>query len=286
MSLAYQLVRKGYDVWLGNNRGNKHSLSHKTLIHKDKKFWDFSFHEMGLHDLKSTISFIIEKTKHDKITYIGHSQGCSQFFALCSLQPEFCRGYVKAIVALAPATFLDNGSSNILTAMAHSRLDIILSKLGFNVILESQEGVNKFDKLVCELIPSLCNLFDQLIADMNVKDNNQDRLGVFYAHFPSGVGIKTISQFGKIIRQKRFMRLDNDEDYPVDKINVPMYLFIGKNDRLADVTDSRRFKALLNPEFVKLYEEYDDMGHLTFLMTNGKNSFTQDVLNTVDEINK
>ena len=45
---AFQLVRAGYDVWLGNSRGNKYSLGHTSLDHKkDKEFWEFSLDQMG-----------------------------------------------------------------------------------------------------------------------------------------------------------------------------------------------------------------------------------------------
>ena len=36
---AFQYVRAGYDVWLGNNRGTKYSLGHKTLSTKDHAYW-------------------------------------------------------------------------------------------------------------------------------------------------------------------------------------------------------------------------------------------------------
>ena len=48
---AYSLVDLDHDVWLGNNRGNKYSLEHKTLTPNDKSFWDFSFEEMGDYDM-------------------------------------------------------------------------------------------------------------------------------------------------------------------------------------------------------------------------------------------
>lgn len=47
---AFQLVREGYDVWLGNQRGTKHSMAHTTLSTKSKKFWEFSWTEMGDFD--------------------------------------------------------------------------------------------------------------------------------------------------------------------------------------------------------------------------------------------
>tara|TARA_B110000285_G_C15047665_1_gene575215 strand:- start:775 stop:963 length:189 start_codon:yes stop_codon:yes gene_type:complete len=51
-SLAYVLANAGYDVWLGNNRGNKYSRANTKLDpSKDKAtFFDFSFFELGKYD--------------------------------------------------------------------------------------------------------------------------------------------------------------------------------------------------------------------------------------------
>jgi len=45
---GFILANRGYDVWLGNNRGNKHSRKHvKYNPDKDKAFWEFTFQHMG-----------------------------------------------------------------------------------------------------------------------------------------------------------------------------------------------------------------------------------------------
>lgn len=48
---AFVLARSGYDVWMGNNRGSRFSQEHVSLNpRKDRKFWYFSWEEMGTHD--------------------------------------------------------------------------------------------------------------------------------------------------------------------------------------------------------------------------------------------
>jgi lysosomal acid lipase/cholesteryl ester hydrolase len=70
------LVRAGYDVWLGNQRGCKFSRKHDIYDYKtDKEFWDFSFFEIGEYDAPAFVDYVIEHTGVDKISWMGHSQG-------------------------------------------------------------------------------------------------------------------------------------------------------------------------------------------------------------------
>jgi lysosomal acid lipase/cholesteryl ester hydrolase len=46
---AFTAARAGYDVWLGNSRGNTYSCAHEEYDpwKNEKKFWDFDWQEMG-----------------------------------------------------------------------------------------------------------------------------------------------------------------------------------------------------------------------------------------------
>ena len=57
-SVAYRFLNMGYDVWLGNTRGNKYSSRHLFKQPTIKDFWDFSFQEMGMYDIPAMVKFV------------------------------------------------------------------------------------------------------------------------------------------------------------------------------------------------------------------------------------
>jgi hypothetical protein len=42
-SLGFLLAGEGFDVWLGNSRGNRYSLSHESIPPSNLEFWDWSW---------------------------------------------------------------------------------------------------------------------------------------------------------------------------------------------------------------------------------------------------
>lgn len=56
------LVDAGYDVWLGNNRGNRFAQTHITMNKSQQEFWEFNYIDMGVHDTPVFIDFVLEKT--------------------------------------------------------------------------------------------------------------------------------------------------------------------------------------------------------------------------------
>ncbi|XP_061713891.1 lysosomal acid lipase/cholesteryl ester hydrolase-like [Cydia pomonella] len=74
-ALGYILADNGYDVWMGNARGNKHAMSHKELDAKNSDFWEFTWEEIGLYDLPAMIDHVLNMTGKERLYYVGHSQG-------------------------------------------------------------------------------------------------------------------------------------------------------------------------------------------------------------------
>jgi len=65
-SLAYILADQGYDVWLGNSRGNTYSRKHSTLNPEEEEYWSFSWDELGKYDIPAIVDYILEKNGEKK----------------------------------------------------------------------------------------------------------------------------------------------------------------------------------------------------------------------------
>lgn len=110
--LAYLLADRNYDIWLGNSRGNTYSCNHTKYnpygsSEDRKKFWSFSWHELGIYDLPATIDYILQQTTESKLQYIGHSQGSTAFFVMMSQKPKYNDKIIK-LHAMAPAAFMSH----------------------------------------------------------------------------------------------------------------------------------------------------------------------------------
>lgn len=100
-SLGFYLADNGYDVWIGNVRGTRYSKKHTSLDYESSDYWNFTWHEMAVKDIPLNIDYILNITGNKKLSYIGHSQGTTIFFALMADLPEY-NDKVNVMHALAP----------------------------------------------------------------------------------------------------------------------------------------------------------------------------------------
>jgi lysosomal acid lipase/cholesteryl ester hydrolase len=289
------LVKLGYDVWLGNSRGNKHSRHHKRYSSEDKEFWNFSFHEMGLYDIPAIINHIKEINKYnDKIIYIGHSQGTAQLFSALTLNLDYFHKNIKLFVALGPVASVHNMTSKILLAMEKFRIDHLFDKLSFDEVLTTDEKIKKASSWIFPKLPIIPSLILNMISDDNCKEsNNLEMMPVYLSHNPGGSSLKAINHFVQCLRYKKFIKYDygtnlNKEIYGVEEppeyelnmINdVPIALFSGAGDKLSSPKDVLWLKQQLGNN-VLIHKEYN-LGHSSFLMAKDMSWFN-DVIDIME----
>jgi pimeloyl-ACP methyl ester carboxylesterase len=122
-SPAFIAAREGYDVWLGNWRGNKYSRRHKTLDpdRDEKVFFNYSFIEMSRFDLRAMVDKVLECTKASKLAYIGHSMGTTVMFYAMTTEPDYIKKKISLFVALGPVAKLKNCNSNFIRKLSEVR---------------------------------------------------------------------------------------------------------------------------------------------------------------------
>jgi pimeloyl-ACP methyl ester carboxylesterase len=251
-SAGFMFADAGFDVWMGNMRGNTYSKRHQTLDPNHKDFWKFSYDEMAEYDLPAMIDFVLQLTKKSQLHYVGHSQGTMTMFAKASADPAF-EAKIQTFFALAPVAHLGH-IKGVLKYIARFTNDLgfLANLIGYDEFLPSSELTQFFAKYFCDTtgVDILCDDILFLIAGADSHQLNQTRIPVFVAHTPSGTSSQNMIHFGQNINNDKFQKYDygqskNEERYgqvtppmyDVSTFTTPTYIFRGDLDILADPAD-------------------------------------------------
>lgn len=92
-----------------------------------KDYWDFYQEDMARHDVPTLVDHILEVTGKKTLTYIGHSEGTTQFFLGASLMPDYYTEKINLFMALAPVASTANIPTKYLRESAHFIKEIELA---------------------------------------------------------------------------------------------------------------------------------------------------------------
>ena len=133
LSPAFIAVRAGYDVWLGNSRGNTYSLAFESPA-TEETYWNFDWEEMGLYDIPATFDYITKVNGHYRIGYIGHSMGTTQMFYALAKLPSYFKDRLSVFIALSPITSVTNHKVSLLKFLMIFKDDLFLIFAVFKVV--------------------------------------------------------------------------------------------------------------------------------------------------------
>ncbi|XP_052866732.1 lipase 3-like [Anopheles cruzii] len=282
-ALAYMLVDAGYDVWLGNARGNTNSRRH--IFHdpdaRNTDFWDFSWHEIGYFDLPAMIDYALGHTGQTSLQYAGHSQGTTSFFIMTSLRPEYNQR-IRSMHALAPVAFMSNLRSPFVRAFAPfvDSLDWIMRMLGVNEFLPSSDMMTLGGQLLCRdqaLFQEVCANVLFLIGGFNSPQLNRTMLPTILSHTPAGASVNQLIHYAQGYNSGRFRQYDyglalnlirygsiSPPNYPLNRVTAPVALHYGDNDWLAAVVDVRELHAAISNSIGLFRVSDPNWNHLDF----------------------
>ena len=299
-SLGFILADAGYDVWLGNMRGNYYSRAHvKYNPDHDEEFWDFSWDDMARDDLPSMIYYILHLTQYPQIAYVGHSQGTMIGFAEFGRSDSMVANNVSFYGALAPVAHLGHIESPIRYLSSTSKeLELYWHLLfGRNEFLPSSYIIQWLGTFACgEVILDriLCQNFLFVLCGPEKKNMNDTRIPVYVAHEPDGTSVKNMIHFAQGVQSNIFRAYDygspqknelhynqtTPPEYDIHAMKVPTAIFWSGEDWLADPTDvSYIFDQIQN----LVYEKYiPDYNHLDFVWALSANKLVyKDLLNVM-----
>lgn len=301
-NLGFELAKRGYDVWLGNVRGNVNALKHKSLTTSDSRFWEFSFDEHSSIDLPAQVEFILNETGYSKVDYVGHSQGTMIMFALLSSNPEYS-GMVDRFIALGPVAFMGHITSPLKYFMTSIPFKFYLSWFPGS-FLPPDSILLPISRIICpgSVTGKVCTNFLFLVCGYDGDQIEKERLPVIVAHAPAGTSKANMLHYLQGMDSKRFRMFDHGRsqnlarygtseppDYDLSRINhSKISLIWGENDALADPTDVQILREHLT---VKLADDFKvpikEWNHLDYLWARdaGKyvNTKVLEILSRSDE---
>uniref|UniRef100_A0A6I8P046 Lipase family member M n=1 Tax=Ornithorhynchus anatinus TaxID=9258 RepID=A0A6I8P046_ORNAN len=265
-SLGFMLADAGYDVWLGNSRGNTWSRKHKTLSVDEDEFWAFSYDEMARFDLPAVINFILQKTGQEQIYYVGYSQGTTMGFIAFSSMPELAQK-IKMYFALAPVATVKYAKSPGTKLLLLP--DIMIKCLlwaehctkclgGYSIKVKERVYISGHSTvLVC------CAFF-------------QSRANVYVAHAPAGTSVQNIIHWSQVnsgelqafdwgseTKNQQKSNQPTPLKYQIRDMTIPTAIWSGGQDWLSDPEDVRLLLAQVTN--LVYHKNIPEWAHMDFI---------------------
>uniref|UniRef100_A0A1I8PLY8 Lipase n=1 Tax=Stomoxys calcitrans TaxID=35570 RepID=A0A1I8PLY8_STOCA len=302
--LPFLLANAGYDVWLGNSRGNLYSQDHMSLNSKSQEFWDFSLDEIGQIDVPAIIDYITEKVQQLKLHYVGYSQGGSVFFMMLATKPSYA-DKIKTSQLLGPGVFMCYGQSPLVKPLAQ-----ILGR-PFAANFLANMSTHASDKIIraltttfCQfpLLADLCGAVMNLLAGWGSPYLNKDILLDFLQTMPATISIRQLMHYFQFLVSCEFRPYDFDVErnmlkygmsppaaYNLQNVHLqhPIDIYFSDNDFFVSTRDIEHLFHLLGDRASWHRVIYAKFNHFDFILAKNVREVINDcVLEKMEKYEK
>ena len=224
-SLAYQLQRQGYDVWLLDLRGREDAR--RVGWFSGKHTYTYSLDDYVRHDLDRAISFVTEQTGRPKVNVIGHSMG-------------------GLIPYIAIGTYNESRIANLVTIASPGMMTP--ANRGVTFMYKMKGGMVMFPVMPIETLSHTAGFFhmppipkEVAITLYNPKnlsnkvENKLMRKGV------NNVSKKVLHQFIRAIQTGSMYSADGKINYTKNLVNIkiPVLAIAGRKDNFVTTSNVR-----------------------------------------------
>uniref|UniRef100_A0AC35TFS8 Lipase n=1 Tax=Rhabditophanes sp. KR3021 TaxID=114890 RepID=A0AC35TFS8_9BILA len=298
-SAAFMFADTGFDVFLGNFRGNVYSRQHTTLKNTDKEFWNFSFDQMIKYDLDAMIDKALEVTGEESLYYVGHSQGTLTMFGKLATDPSFAPK-IRWFFALAPictAKYI-KGTLRVLSTLAKPSESLLFYfKEGkmfprakwLKTLTEKAVKVWLFNKI------ALSSVY-QLVGP-NSNQLNESRFPIYVKQMLQGTSSKNWQHYLQLVYSGQFQMFDNRNKtkniemygqekppvYDISNVNTPIVLFWSEKDFLSTEKDlNESIIPNLRADIIKASYKLPKFNHMDYIWGNkAGNKIYKPIIETV-----
>lgn len=238
----------GFDVWLGNNRGNKYSTQHLYRRPGSHEFWDFSIDEFAFFDIPNSIEFVLEHTQLPQLICIGFSQGSAQTFASLSVREDL-NSKISLFVAISPAMTPQGLHNRIVDSLLKSSPRLMYLFFGNRILLPSATVWQK------TLHPTIFNFIidvaNRVLFNWRSENISPHQKQASYAKLYSTTSVKSVVHWFQILHAQKFQMFEEYDivinswnptrSYQITtfptrtNIRIPVLLLYGGSDSLVDI---------------------------------------------------
>ncbi|CAJ0929754.1 unnamed protein product, partial [Mesorhabditis belari] len=247
-SLGFMLADAGFDVWLGNSRGNFYSQRHTKFDSNSPAFWNFTWDEIVAYDMPAQVNRVLEITGASSLHYVGHSQGTMVMFARLANYPDF-HSKIKSFFALAPVATVGNikGLLRIISDHFQKELRWLIEMQGEHQFLPTTWFSRMTARIICGTFAMLNPLCQNILFQIGGPENKQfnvSRIMVYMSHTPAGTSTSNILHWAQMVQsgktqmfdygsaQKNLWRYGQETPpaYNMSTFVEPTYLYYGDAD--------------------------------------------------------